>query len=296
MAKKRAKKRPSMRPAAPELVMLAPTDPLADTVELRATSSEIGGSVLVSPAPQGPDTLAPVAGEVGATTPAEPPPSPGVVDAEPQDDVMAIAFFASGGAVEANLREEARRLDELEREERPPPPSPQQLARRRRLQGAVGFIVAATAAMFVLALGLRASPGAPGPQPALAAARPVALAEPVKVPVAAEPVATVEAVAPPPEAVAPTRAHDVEAAPSLDPAAAKALTKSALSSLERGKYADAITHAKAAIAADPSDANAYLYWGTALMETGKRADAKTVFAACVEAATRGPKHECRAFR
>jgi colicin import membrane protein len=50
------------------------------------------------------------------------------------------------------------------------------------------------------------------------------------------------------------------------------------------------------VEADPTDANAYLYWGTALMELGKHKEAKGVFARCVETATRGPRHECRAFR
>jgi Flp pilus assembly protein TadD len=62
-----------------------------------------------------------------------------------------------------------------------------------------------------------------------------------------------------------------------------------------GKYGTAIEHATASVAADPTDANAYLYWGTALMEQGKRADAKAVFAKCLSAATRGPKHECASF-
>ena len=82
----------------------------------------------------------------------------------------------------------------------------------------------------------------------------------------------------------------------LDPARSKALSQQALRALEGGKYAACIELAQQAVAADPADANNYLYWGTALMSLGKRAEAKEAFSACVDKATRGPKHECRQFR
>ncbi|MCC6648991.1 MAG: tetratricopeptide repeat protein [Polyangiaceae bacterium] len=297
MAKKRAKKRVSMRPAAPELLIRPPADAvevveasvarpldLADTLALPRPAA-LDALEARPAAPRAPDTLAPVAADAA---PADPPSEPAL-----HEDVMDIAFFASGGAVEANLREEARRLAELERDDRPPPPSPRQIARRRSLQRGVGAVVAAVALMFTAAVGLSAARGrgelAAAPAALPAAVEPVALPEPARVPVPAEPA--------PPASVAPAAAAQ-PAAPvaAPDPAAAKALTRQALSALERGKYADAVAHAKASVEADPSDANAYLYWGTALLETGKRAEAKAVFSACVEAATRGPKHECRAFR
>lgn len=324
MAKKRTKKKSSMRPAAPDLVMSAPPDALAETVEVRpdaaladtmsvAAASELEALLAVPPAPHAPDTLAPVANDAEPeerVTMADAPSARVRVAAEPHEDVMDLAFFASGGAVEANLREEARRLAELEREPVAPSPSPQQLARRRSLQRAVGVVVAVAAAMFVAAVGVGASRGAHASQSAAPAVQPpVALAEPARSPVPAEAPAThdevakVAAEAPPVAATQPSTAQtaqplDAEPAPAkqLDPAAAKELTKKALVALERGKHADAIAHAKASVDADPTDANAYLYWGTALMESGKRAEAKAVFATCVDAATRGPKHECRAFR
>lgn len=252
-----------------------------------------------------------------------------------EDDIEHHDFFAGAEAAVEKMHAEVHRSMAIEEEvvkSTKPRVTREMLERRDRLRRVVLGVVAVAGLASVVA-GVRLSsarkasdtsavvatvtPPPARPEPAAVAAKPVALPtaheEAARAP---EPKGT-EATSPadgarpadsakpadsaasaPADSAKPTDAPAPadSAKAAADPTAAKALTKEALRALEMGKYAAAIESATKSVAADPSDANAYLYWGTALMEQGKRADAKKVFAQCVDAATRGPKHECKAFK
>ncbi len=229
------------------------------------------------------------------------------------DDEHHDAFFSGAEAAVEKMHAEARIALELEAAAHRREVivlTPELRERQQRLRKWVGGIVVVAAAASVLALlrtrdttnttALPAGVAAPAPS-ATMKPEPAAPTKPEPAAPTTSAPTTIPSAAPTTSTAAPDATPSASppaasASAAADPAAAKELTKKALRALERSDFKAAIDLGSRAVDADPTDASPYLYWGTALMETGKRADAKAVFGKCVEAATRGPKHECRAFR
>lgn len=304
-------------PGAPEATPESAADDAPITVDPRRTA------VSVQQTPDRSDelsTLAPVA--LDKTQPSgsvQVPPNPAPRGLVEEHDEQALSFFHA--AEPAPVHEEPFEDDA-------PAPlsvSPEVLRRRLMFRKAVSTLMG-MAATLALAVGVKAVSARPTPAEAFTAVAaqkmslvaeaqaaslpPPAVLAPARTatPAAAsapEPVATptpatalASALAAPVVAPAaqPAPPAEAAAAPTVDPAAARELTKQALSLLERGNYKASIEKASSSVEADPTDANAYLYWGTALMSMGKNKEAKAIFTRCVETATRGPKNECRQFR
>ncbi|MCC6647819.1 MAG: hypothetical protein IT374_19910 [Polyangiaceae bacterium] len=315
--------RPSS-PPAPDAERVPASPPPPDSLAPLSRPEE-------SPEPAAAATTIPVASDAGDTDAKSPPaerPSSGRMraagDERPSarrlsvsDDDHHDAFFSGADAAVEKMHADARAVREIEDQAHQRDRvvlTPAQRERQRRLRRWVAFVVAGAAAASALALvRMRDKPHHADPIPAAAPPpRASAVTGPTSAPRsddvrhAASASPSPDASASPPaagaspessaSAAASASAPAPSASAAADPAAAKELTKKALRALERGDYKATIDLASRSIDADPSDANAYLYWGTALMETGKRADAKVVFGKCVELATRGPKHDCRAFR
>ena len=122
------------------------------------------------------------------------------------------------------------------------------------------------------------------------------------------PAPKVEAPAPKVEAPAPKVEAPVAAAPKVEPPKpaakaevpaagndARAVTKQALRSFERGNLAAALDAGQKAIALDPSDAQAWLVVGAVQQQRGNDAAARKTYKSCAVQARRGPVEECAAL-
>jgi len=269
----------------------------------KATTKRAVASVTPAPAlvaSSDPESIEPMpqpeAEPEGAT--AEPAPAP--ADLAALDDVDE-AFFKQGDELEAMPPHPPEdsippTTDDVKKESLPPPP--EVLARRSKFRKFVGLVVVLCALVVLGGLGKTIVTE----RPAAAAqasnnAQSASLVETVKPAVALQPGKSAgqpKFEAKPKDSTAvedpPKAAEAVVVAPdSEDP------RREALALLNRGKMAEAIPMARAAIQRDPNHAIGYLYLGTALQESGKYKEAIATYGECVRNAKQGPVWECRAM-
>lgn len=216
----------------------------------------------------------------------------------PALDDVDEAFFKQGDEIEAMLPQFSEdsippTSDDVKKESLPPPP--EVLARRSKFRKFVGVVVVLCA--FVVLGGLGRTIATEKPAAAAQAGSPSDAVSIVEAPVVPQPEKRVEPsepeAKPGPSASAEESTKPTEvvavAPEGVDP------RKEALNLLNRGKMAEAILMARAAIQRDPNHALGYLYLGTALQESGKYKEAIATYGACVRNAKQGPVWECRAM-